>query len=505
MRFWNPFNYLPILGTYRLTYYKAVVLRAPPTVLRLCVLLEVLIAIGVFVVAYYYTATTATTETVVSFEVLGSDYTCTVLSPRSDTQDYDDTTSEIAAFSSARYDYSECTTALGPQGYNLCSDDFRKDYLLTMRGYGTESSDCLDLILAENYRLCKGSEEEFDLRTSELTLQFPTYPSATTKFSDQYFFMNSSGEAVFAGSFPTNYATSLTPFITDGDSTVYVVQADSTSSSRSFLYSIDRNSSSPKPLSTVGSANVYGFTYGNKKLFTWTIENFRGYLYAYDTQTTQQQRGGPFDCPSTSSTIDNAGTSSHFLTYGTDGKLYAMCSGTVLNNKPYGFNFYQIDPDTMSAVNINANVSSIQYLNNKNEATSAKVNRVGQVFRMGNYMVFTAVNDFNNLLLADMTNSRNQNRNISSVSNMGYFPGDYALRASSNYIYFPSSGNQTYYDITQRSFKSDYSLVSQTSHFVTDSIQLAFSYQICNGNYSDYSVHKETSGSFASSCGQKNG
>lgn len=207
MRFWNPFNYLPILGTYRLTYYKAVVLRAPPTVLRLCVLLEVLIAIGVFVVAYYYTATTATTETVVSFEVLGSDYTCTVLSPRSDTQDYDDTTSEIAAFSSARYDYSECTTALGPQGYNLCSDDFRKDYLLTMRGYGTETSDCLDLILAENYRLCKGSEEEFDFRTSELTLQFPTYPSATTKFSDQYFFMNSSAEAIFAGSFPTNYAT----------------------------------------------------------------------------------------------------------------------------------------------------------------------------------------------------------------------------------------------------------------------------------------------------------
>jgi hypothetical protein len=504
------FDFLPVLGAYRLTYYRSVVLRAPPTVLRLCTIAEVFIVLLIFALTYYYTATTSTVETVVGFESRGSPYVCSLLSPRSDSVSLSSATSELVAFSDARFDLATCNFALSSAGYDVCSDDHRTDYLLSLSSLGTEGSFCSDIPLRNKYRFCTGKESEEPFQTREQELQFNNQLRPALTYDEGLFFMNTSGKASYLGSLPNPTNELLSDYVSDFDSTVFVVQADSPGA---FLYSFHPGFSAPKKLAPISSTNIYGVAYGKDAVFTLTMESAGGpgnanvliSVYNMTTATTKsssqlQGCSGFFD----NTLVPDA--SVHYLSYGTDNLLYVLCTSKQAQNGE--LRFLSVDPVTFSTIPYTISSIAQNYTTFTGANSGKTINSINQVFLAGNFIYMTSVASFPNLLVADLTLPANAGHTIHSVTNLGFFRGSYGiLNPADKAIYFSgtTNPNNTYYNTNSKTFLENYSLANKDNYLLTTFIQLGFSYQICNGAYTNYTIDASVSGSYRSACGKKNG
>jgi hypothetical protein len=507
------FDFLPVLGTYRLTYYRSVVLRAPPTVLRWCTIAEVCMVLVVFALTYYYTATTATTETVVGFESRGSPYVCSLLSPRSDSVSLSKATSELVAFSDARFDLATCNFALSSAGYGVCSDDHRTDYLLSLGSLGTKGSVCIDIPLQNNYRFCTGNETEKAFQTREQELQFHNQLRPVFTYDEGLFFMNTSGKVSYLGSLPNPTNTLLSDYVSDFDSTVFLIQKDFP---EAVLYSFHPGFSAPKKLGSIGSTNIYGVAYGNDAVFTLTMESTSTvgtanvFIGVHDLTTGTTKSGtqiqgcsGFFD----STVVPDAST--RFISYGTDNRLYVLC--TPSQHPSVGeIHFVSVDPVTFSTVSYTIPRSALA--KNYTTATGANsgkaITTISQVFRAGNLIYLTSGSSFPNLLVADLSIPPNSARTLRSVTNLGFFRGSHGiLNPNDKAIYFSGATNlnSTYYNTISRKFLDHYSLAKKDNYLMPTFIQLGFSYQICNGAYTNYTIDASISGSYRSACGKKNG
>jgi hypothetical protein len=506
------FDFLPVLGTYRLTYYRSVVLRAPPTVLRWCTIAEVVMVLVVFALTYYYTATTATVETVVGFEPRGSPYICSLLSPRSDSVSLSKATSELVAFSDARFDLANCNFALSSTGYDVCSDDHRTDYLLSFGSLGTKGSVCSDIPLQSNYRFCTGNETEKSFQTPQQELQFNNQLRPAFTYDEGLFFMNASGKISHLGSLP-DPTNALLSGVSDFDSTVFVIQTDSPGA---FLYSFHPGYSAPKKLASISSTNIYGVAYGNDAVFTLTMEStstvgtanvFIG-VHNLTTGTTTsgsqiQGCSGFFD----SKLVPEP--SIRFISYGTDNKLYVLCTSSQSPSMGE-IHFVSVDPVTFSTVSYT--IPRPALFKNYTTATGANsgkaINSISQVFRAGNLIYMISGSTFPNLLVADLSIPPNSARTLRAVTNLGFFRGSYGiLNPNDKAIYFSGASNptSTYYNTISKKFLDNYPLAKKNNYLLTTFVQLGFSYQICNGAYTNYTIDASVPGSYRSACGKKNG
>lgn len=73
---------IPIRGNYKAIDEKVYRLQCPPHVARISFILEIIIYSTIFAVSYWYLSISATTGTKVTYSVLDSSYTRTILSPR---------------------------------------------------------------------------------------------------------------------------------------------------------------------------------------------------------------------------------------------------------------------------------------------------------------------------------------------------------------------------------------------------------------------------------------
>jgi hypothetical protein len=495
------FFFLTFLGTYRLTYYKSVVLRAPPSVLRFCVVLEVFIAIAIFAVSYYSTATTPMTKTIVSFETVDG-YICSVLSPRSDSITNNSKNKDIVQFSNARFDRSACLNALSA----VCSDEYRNDYFLVVGGVGSNDHNCQDIILSSNYRFCKTYEAKAQIPLSD-SARFPSVdsePAAT--YSEQYYFTNSSGTLQAQGNLLTGIvglqSGPLSDFITDGDESVFIVQQVSSSDSAllHFSRSVPVNKL-PEKLTTVGSANVYGVTYGSNSVYVLAIDGNMGRIAFYNMTLKEQRQSVPFPCRT--NLVSSPGVNSRFISYGDDNHLYIICDNQI-DHQRGSFSYLRMNAFTFVSSVENATISSA-YLTGHGEATMSNITAIGQVLSVGKYLYFiTTGNSNTNILQADRTLPANS-LSIQKITNLGYIAALSAIIADNNIIYFPNSGNQAFYDVNTQSFGSGYTKANHQSYYLATYVKVGYSYQICNGNYSNYHVNIDDASSFADSCDDLNG
>jgi hypothetical protein len=414
-----------------LTYYKSVVLRAPPSVLRFCVVLEVCIAVVIFAISYYSTATTPMTKTIVSFEIVDS-YTCSVLSPRSDSISYNSKNNEIVQFSNARFDRSTCLNALN----GLCSNDYRKDYFLSVGGVGTSDTNCQDVILSSNYRFCQTYEAPFKIPLSDAS-QFPSDDSVPiTTYSNQYYFTNASGTVHPQGNLLSINGLDLnllSDFISDRDESVFAIQQLSPSDAA--LLHFSRNipvSNLPEKLITVGSANVYGVTYGSNSVYVLTIDGNMGKISFYNTTSKQARQSVPFPCRT--SLVSSAGPNSRFISYGDDNNLYIICDDQI-DHQLGSFSYVQMDAFSFVSSIKNATINT-PYLTGTGEATPSNITAIGQILSVGQYLYFiTAGNSNSNILQADRTLPANA-LFIQKITNLGYISALSGVIGDNKIIYF---------------------------------------------------------------------
>jgi hypothetical protein len=498
------------IGVYQLIYYKSVVLRAPPSILRVCTVLATVIAIAVFILSYYFTATTPTTETTVSYEPLAS-YSCNVLSPRSDSVTFNSAKNSIVEFSKARFNYNECLTALN----GICSDSYRTDYLLSVGGIGTENGKCYDLILADGYRFCQIEESDKSLLSAQISNSFSgTLERPDVQYSKQYYFMKENGKVSSQGSLSADMDI-LTDFISDSSSNIYVAQAASPNSAvvyhmKPVIPKLQGNvaTTEPQKLFTVGTINIHGIAYGNDEVFVLEIGSTNlGRVYAYNMTSKAIRQSSSFTC--TLSSGSAAGATKRMISYGTtDHKLYVFCDNTVEQGgtNQGNFPFYQFNTVTLTPVSKSAKLGIFHYMLSDGSSTTSNITGIEQVLSVGKYLYFvTSGNSNTNLLQADTSLLANSN-NITVLSNLGYVESDNAITHINQLIvYFPESNNKQYYDVATQSFKTNYSYVNHENYYLATYVKLGYSYQTCNGEYTHYSVRSDESTSFAIACSAING
>jgi hypothetical protein len=472
------------------------------------------IAIAVFILSYYFTATTPTTETTVSYEPLSS-YTCNVLSPRSDSVTFNSRQNNIVQFSKARFDYDGCLSALN----GICSDSYRSDYLLSIGGIGTENGKCYDLILQNGYRFCEIQEKDKTLLAEQIADTFTSsLEQPDIQYSKQYYFMNENGKVSSQGSLSSSMDI-LSDFISDSNQNIFVVQEFSPNSAIVYhfkpliLASSSSPTAEPEKLFTVGTINIHGIAYGHDTVFVLGIEsNNEGKIYSYNITTKQNQQSLPFTCSLSSGS--DASSTTRMISYGmTTRKLYVLCDNTIDQNGPNQgkLSFYQFDTLTFTAVNKTANLKGFQYKvsdsSSSSSSSSSNITGIQQVLSVGKYLYFVSSGNSNtNLLQADTSLGPNSGNTIAVVSNLGYVGSDNVVISNEESIlYFPDSTNKQYYDVSAQSFKTAYSSVNRENYYLATYVNLGYSYQTCNGNYTHYSVRSDESNSFATSCSAING
>jgi hypothetical protein len=403
--------------------------------------------------------------------------------------------SELVAFSDARYTYTTCLDALGSDGYDLCSDEHRHDFLISVGGIGTDNDLCADILLADGYRFCKDNEGEHVIESPP---QFNVQRGPNLKYDLQYFMMNSNGNLSALGNPPGQRVVLHSDFVTDYESKVFVVASDG--GLNPFLYQFDKTSAHPKPLISILTTNIYGITYGDHAIFVLTIEATRAVINVYNVSTGTTRSSSPINC---NAQVGMASSNMRYLSYSNTNKLYLMCSSAVTN---VGVTFYEVNPKTFATSTFTAFTLSLNSTDSNGASTSAKIDSISQIFRVDQNIYIIYSKNGANILKANMQDPGNNGGNIRSITNLGYFPGTYAvLNTEEKAFYFPGNVNRNYYDIASSSFKTDYHLASRESYYLATYIQLGFDYQICDGKYTNYTIIPSSSTSFHSSCDATNG
>lgn len=192
---------------------------------------------------------------------MNSKYVCNVLSPRSDSVQFSTKTSESGQYSRVRYNENDCIKALGSDGNNVCSLENSQRYLLHLTGVSSDSTNCYDLNLSNNYRFCLGAEVVSEISSIAPTT-FPTSaPQPITDFSGSTFLYFVNGEGLiekFLPFFnPGEDDELFTDFISDNEASVYVIAKGSGPDPAAlYRYAVGSNTGAPEVLAAGGTLFV---------------------------------------------------------------------------------------------------------------------------------------------------------------------------------------------------------------------------------------------------------
>lgn len=499
----NPFYFIPVRDSFKDIHYQAVTLRAPPTLARILFILETIVTLIIFALSYYYSATTSTTETTISFEVLASPYSCDILSPRSDSYTYGTDNSELVQFSDARLTYSDCVTYLGSEGYDVCNTN-RDDYLLEIIGIGNDDStdySCLDILLSNGYRLCYGSQETYTVDNAQMSTSFTTQTYSTaTKYSNVYYFMNSSSH-IYPLVNGIDRTAIYTDYITDTEENVFVVGKSSSSGTttvKTNLFQLNPTYTTTKTLMDVGAGSIYGITYGDSTVFVFTVEQNMQHIYAYNT-TKKTTTVSSITCSTSTGTSGGYGT--RYISWGTDNKLYLICDGNTASANSQSFSFLRVNPYTFTTTTLTASIASHNYTDSSGTISSKIIDKVSQVLFVNNALYFICNGVYSNILSGHLIGP---STTVTGITNLGVYDGTYATLQSIHSIYFPG-GNYSYYNTTANKILQYSTTTFRPSYYHTIAMELAYRYQICNTNLTSYTIAGDTSASFRRKCWQING
>jgi hypothetical protein len=403
------FNRIPLRQHYKDVDEHSLVLRGPPAIARACFVFEMMVAAGAFTAAFYISYTSTITLTTISYEVLGSSYDCSVLSPRSDTKYFSTVSSELAQFSRTQYSYEECVSALGTDEFDVCADENREDYILSVMGVAAVDDMCVDMIIDNNYRFCYGSEANEFLRT-DLDATFPRQEDNAPRltYSNVFYMTNNSAElhtitAPFARGDQENNFLSY-----DGD--VYVV-AQSNVNRKYYLYrfSIQASAASELVEIALGSNTLYGLAAKNGVVYMLMVSNGKVIIKSY---TIADASSTTFEIPCDSAT-DNL-ESHQYIAVGDDDMLYVMYNSAipaaynqgVATNSTY--DFFRVDPVTQAVEVLKADLGSLDVVTNSTNQDDATptlaLDAVTGLVVVDSYAYFTSGAPNYNLLRVDLTN-----------------------------------------------------------------------------------------------------
>ncbi len=511
---------LPVRDTYRETDHKAVFLRAHPTVARLCFLVEVCVCIAIFAYSYQITADTGTTETKVSYEPIDG-YDCEVLSPLSTSVEYSTESSEIAQFSKMRWTYDECIeyTGSGDTGYDLCSDDNRDDYLLSVYGIQADDTVCGEKFLADGYRLCYSHAKETKLQSSLISTSFPTVttPTDIPLTSDGFFFINGTHIHILKD-VPFDESDFLTSYVTDYNKNVFIIASRNTDS-KNFLYRLTVGEQAAVQLYELGAefSAIYGMTYkaATSTVYAMAITGTTAHILYYDlsTSTGAAPSSLTWGCDNLQGAADtSSSSSSNFLSLGSNGKLYAMCtadtSTTSVTNgvavtTSRDYIFYEIDPSTSTQIPWTVDIFSQNFTASDGSNSKHHVTTITRVMQSSHYLYFFTNSEYSNVFRVDMLTASLSTHKLVNVEYIGQYSGNSVIEAPSNQFYF-TGGTHQYYNPLTNTFNINIDK-SNDYYYYGIYTQLAYSYQICNSNYSQYIVDYSLSTSFYKLCDDVNG
>lgn len=522
------FSAIPIRDPYKVAHPESVVLLAQPSTIRLCVLVEVIVVAVTFAVSYYYTATTGTTLTKITFEVLDSPYTCSILAPRKDTEELNTKTSTLVAFSSLRYTYDECMTALGAEGYDLCSDDHRTDYFLSLTGVAADDQTvqddhtCEDLFLSDNYRFCTGSEiqgsvDESSATSSNVFSTVNSDPDYNKRFSNSFYYTNASGSAVPLVS-AMQVGEEQSDYILGEHNNIYIVgKATSGNDQSYYLYGFNMSYGGVRlAMTSITNSGAYGLTYGANCVFVYYINanDKKGKVVKYNTTSQTVVDLQVVDCSTYLFGPSSGGAAVRYISFGTDGKLYLMCTNSKVTksfvsnggpgNPPAGtytrsvIPVFQVDP-------VNLALTETFYLRNttlvdEGNGTIDMISQVLQVGSGGKLQIiaisgavlqgsYNQVDGFKTLLMTPYKAT------ISGATNgCGKISDDRIYCTAASQVFHVSNSSITTYPAN---FHGKY--------YTATRLQLAYSYQICNGEYTNYTIDNTLTSTFYKQCADKNG
>lgn len=389
------YNKIPIRDNYKDTRDQAVKLKAPIEITRGCFLFEIAVFLLSFALFYYYSYNTTTKETTITYEPLGGEYNCQILSPLSTGVSLSTTYSEIAMYSSARYNYDTCISKLGTTDLDVCSDDHRHDYVLTASGASASDTNCYDLILSSNYRFCY-IESVTDYDSGYNIKQFPTMPTPGFPYTDVFVFINDSSvvKVVSAGFSQDDI---LSEIVSDGGYNVYCIAKPSAagSSGQSYLFQLNAISGQSKQIIETTWSTFYGFTFGNGLIYAYTIDGYTGKIHAIDVDSGVDTVYS-VDCSAyrTSAASVSDASTYRYIDYGDDGNLYVMCTGstftasagtngqTTITSTTY--TFLKVDPVTFSSTEMNAGIYALNGTMKDGTSVGKPLDQVSQILFRSN-------------------------------------------------------------------------------------------------------------------------
>lgn len=390
------FEKIPLKDNYKVMHEDFVRLKGPPYLVRVCFIFELMVAAAAFAISFTLSITSTTTETSITYETLSSSYVCNVLSPRSDAKYVSETNSELMQFSSARFLLDDCLDILDTDGLDVCSDDNRQDYILSIQGIAANNENCIDIFLEDGYRFCYGSELNTKLR-GDLDAVFPrqSLEAPPLSYENTFYYMKESGE-VYPVSAPFTKTGGSTIFVYAGGS-IYVV-AKSTDDNHYFLYQFSPSLTTATALCEITGGTFTGIAVSDDYVFVMKAANDKAEITAYKfADGTSQIVNVDCDASSLSSDSDKAYQT---IATGDDGSLYVICSTAVAS--PY-YTFYKLDADTFAVSELYTDASSLNLEDNDDNNVDPPVNEVKTLVVIGNYAYFsTQENDFN-LLKVDLT------------------------------------------------------------------------------------------------------
>jgi hypothetical protein len=416
------FKKVPLRENYKEVPDEVIRLKAPPNISRTCFIFEISIAAAAFAVSFYISFTSTVSVTSITYDPLGDPYICKVLSPRSDSETYSSASVEVAEFSSTRFDLDGCLTALGTDGYNVCSQRHREDYLVSLIGLEANDNNCMDLAIDDNYRFCYGSQAAY----SHDNKQFSTSSNGPSEvyYENDYYFMNSTG-VVRAYEAPFATDNVLSDWVSY-QSAVYVV-AENVNKHKTYVYKFAVadgevfNVTAPTELLQLAleGGDVYGVTAGSNLVhaFSLNTQSAQGKVTTYNLGTgasrtdtvdcsglTDSSGAGPPARRQRRSLAEGPVTTYRYIASNDAGMVYIMCGSRATDGL---YTFYELDTATNAQTQLFVYLGALDLIKEDDGSGSggsnSTVSSVDSVYAEGSAVYFSTGVPDRNLLEVDAT------------------------------------------------------------------------------------------------------
>jgi hypothetical protein len=297
-------------------------------------------------------------------------------------------------FSSARFLLDECLDILDTSGLDVCADDNRKDAILSIQGIAADDT-CFDFILPDNYRFCYGSE----INTQVSKNLDETYPRQTAgapalTYENVFYYMNESG-TIHALTAPFSDTETLSQYICDKGA-VYVV-ASTEQADANALYKFSAQQDAAQALLVINGDQIAGVAAADGKAYVLEVKTNKATLHMYD-EVTEAETMIDYDC--TPGTLET-GTFYQFLSIGTDGYIYVICSPSVTPGTPTGI--LKIDSQSMQARTISTDLSLVERVDGSD--TTSYINSINSLMVIGEFAYLATGSPDYNLLRVNLTNA----------------------------------------------------------------------------------------------------